>query len=70
MEEAIEAFEKSKELFIEAKADRESAIALGDIARIKVSKGEVDEALKLHQERIQVFDKLGDLDGRAIVPVK
>ena len=50
---------------IVAKADRELAIALGDIVRIKVDKGEVNEALKLHQEMIQVFDKLGDFDSRA-----
>jgi hypothetical protein len=44
---------------------RARAVTLGDIARIKVSKGEVDEALKLHQDRLTVFEALGDVDGKA-----
>ena len=44
---------------------RERAVTLRDIAHIMVSKGEVDEALKLHQERLRINDKLGSLDGRA-----
>ncbi len=38
---------------------------MGDIAKIMANKGEVDEAFKLHQEMIQVFDKLDNLDGKA-----
>ncbi len=38
---------------------------MGDIARIMVDKGEVDEALKLHQERLGVFDELGDISEKA-----
>jgi len=38
---------------------------LGEIAKIRLNKGEVDEALKLHKERPQVFDELGDIDSKA-----
>ena len=34
-------------------------------ARIRVSMGEVDEALKLHEERFAVFESLDGLDGKA-----
>ncbi|MBK8254962.1 MAG: tetratricopeptide repeat protein [Polyangiaceae bacterium] len=40
-------------------------MTLGDIARIRVSKGEVEEALRLHHERLAVFEELGDADGIA-----
>jgi tetratricopeptide (TPR) repeat protein len=44
---------------------RERSIVPGDIARILVSKGQVDDALKLHNEMIEVFEALGDVDGIA-----
>ena len=40
-------------------------MTLGDIAGILVDKGEVEQALILHQERIQVFESLGDLSEKA-----
>jgi len=40
-------------------------VTLGDIARIRADKGEVDAALQLHQERLGIFEALGDLDGKA-----
>jgi hypothetical protein len=40
---------------------RSRAITLGDIARLRADKGEVDQALQQQQERRQ----LGDLDGQA-----
>ena len=42
------------------------AVTLGDIARIRANKGEVDEALKLHLEQVQIFDALGDRRSRAV----
>jgi lipopolysaccharide biosynthesis regulator YciM len=41
-------------------------VTLGDIARILVSKGEVDEALRMHQEMLTVFERLGDARSLAI----
>ncbi|MBL9126095.1 MAG: hypothetical protein JNL97_00540 [Verrucomicrobiales bacterium] len=45
--------------------ERNRAVLLGDIARIRAAKGEVDEALKLHQERIGIFEGLGDVGEKA-----
>ena len=42
------------------------AVTLGDIARIRANKGEVDEALKLHSEAMQTYDALGDRRSRAV----
>ena len=42
---------KELEVFDKLGDTRSKAMTLGDIARIMVDKGEVDEALKLHQER-------------------
>ncbi|MEM7160710.1 MAG: tetratricopeptide repeat protein, partial [Myxococcota bacterium] len=41
------------------------AVTLGDIARILRSKGQVDEALDLHRQRLAINEQLGDMDGRA-----
>jgi len=40
-------------------------VTLGDIARIRAAKGEVDAALQLHQETLGICEGLGDLDGMA-----
>ena len=40
-------------------------MTLGDIARIMVSRGEVDEALKLHQQRLPIYKALDDQAGIA-----
>jgi tetratricopeptide (TPR) repeat protein len=45
--------------------DSSRAATLGDIARILVSKGEVDEALRLHEEELAVHRRLNDADGIA-----
>ena len=45
---------------------REHAITLGDIARIKRNKGQIDEALALHLERLTVHEQLGDQRSRAV----
>ncbi|MFS8068100.1 MAG: tetratricopeptide repeat protein, partial [Byssovorax sp.] len=39
---------------------------LGDIARIRAEQGDVDAALALHQEALQVYEELGDRRSRAI----
>ncbi len=45
---------------------RERAIVLGDIARLRAAKGEVDAALQLHQEMLGIFEGLGDKRERAL----
>ncbi|MBI1358089.1 MAG: CHAT domain-containing protein [Acidobacteria bacterium] len=45
---------------------REQAIVLGDIARIRAEKGEVEGALELHQEELKVYEGLGDKRSRAV----
>ena len=44
---------------------RARAVTLGDIARIRADKGEVDAALQLQQERLAANKALGDQDGIA-----
>ena len=45
----------------EALGDRRSrAVPLGDIARILTNKGDVEQALTLHNERLQVYEALDD----------
>jgi tetratricopeptide (TPR) repeat protein len=41
-------------------------VTLGDIARILTDKGQVDEALELHRERLAVYEQLGDTRSRAV----
>ncbi|MEM7248547.1 MAG: CHAT domain-containing protein, partial [Acidobacteriota bacterium] len=45
---------------------RQLAVVLGEIARIKNDRGDVDEALSLHQEQIELFEALGDLLSRTV----
>ena len=66
LSEALSAFEEARELFVSGSRLRDKAIALGDIARIRVDKGEVEEALKLHEEMLGVFESLGDRRSRAV----
>jgi tetratricopeptide (TPR) repeat protein len=44
---------------------RARAITLGDIARLLAAKGDVDQALKLHQEKLAIVEVLGDPDSIA-----
>ena len=46
-DDALAVFQKVQDLFGDERFLRERAVTLGDIARIQVSKGQVDEALKL-----------------------
>jgi len=64
-DEALPIFEQAGSLLKSEHFQREYSIVLGDIARIRVSKGEVEAALKLHEERLRVFEELGDLDSKA-----
>ncbi|MFP4033311.1 MAG: CHAT domain-containing protein, partial [Desulfococcaceae bacterium] len=60
IELALAAFEEAKALFQAGNFQKDTAIATGQIARILVNKGEVDEALKLHYEEMEVYEALGD----------
>ena len=62
-DEARRHLEQAKELL---PPGREQAIVLGDIARLRAAKGEVDEALRLHQEALAVCEGLGDKRSRAV----
>jgi tetratricopeptide (TPR) repeat protein len=42
------------------------AVTLGDIARLKAQGGDVAGALALHQERLDIFEGLGDVRSRAV----
>jgi hypothetical protein len=44
---------------------RARAVTLGDIARLRAQQGEVEEALRLHQERLAVNRRLSNLEGQA-----
>ena len=41
-------------------------MTLGEIARIYNERGDVDEALKLHEEELGVYKQLGDRRSRAV----
>ena len=56
-------FQKAMEL---ASDKRSRAVTLGDIARIRAGKGEVEEALRLHEEELKVYEGLGDKRSRAV----
>ena len=45
---------------------RERAVTLGDIARLRARKGDVDEALRLHHEELEVYERLGEVRERAV----
>lgn len=45
---------------------REQAIALGGIARVLALKGHVEQAIRVHEERLQIFEQLGDERARAL----
>jgi len=42
------------------------AVTLGDIARLKAQAGDVAGALALHQERLAVYEQVGDVRARAM----
>ena len=63
IEEALQYFETAEAL---ASSRRSQAVVLGDIANIRAYKGEVDEALRLHTERLAIFEELGDKQQCAV----
>ncbi len=64
--EALSRLEEARRLCDPAANRKEHATILGDIARIRAQKGEVDAALALHNEALLVYEELGDPDGVAI----
>jgi tetratricopeptide (TPR) repeat protein len=62
-DEALRFLDQARALF---PPGREQAIVLGDIARLRAAKGEVDAALQLHQEELAVYEGLGDKRSRAV----
>ena len=53
-DEALAAFRKIQDLLSDDRYRRSRAVTLGDIARILVSKGQVNEAMGLHQEELKI----------------
>src|SRR5208282_258554 len=62
-DDALLELEQARGLF---KAEEDRAVTLGDIARLLADKGEVDKALKLHQEKLVICEALGDKRSRAV----
>jgi len=46
--------------------ERQRAMLLGRVARIRVDNGDLDGALALHEERLSIFGGLGDRRSRAV----
>ena len=57
-DEALQFLEQAMALAVN---DLDRAVMLGDVARLRADKGDVDAALSLHKERIAVFEALGDI---------
>jgi tetratricopeptide (TPR) repeat protein len=53
------------EYYCAAECEHSRAVALGAIARLLTGKGEVDAALRLHEEAQAIFESLGDKSWRA-----
>ena len=47
-------------------AELDAQAILGDIARLRADKGDVDAALAMHQEALSVYEALGDRRSRAV----
>jgi tetratricopeptide (TPR) repeat protein len=62
IEKALEFFDQATKL---APTERDRAVVLGDIARIRADKGEVDAAAASWQEVIGIAGSLGDPDVKA-----
>jgi len=46
--------------------DRDQAVVIGEIAYLRAARGEVDAALQLFQEVLDIVDRLGEKKGRAV----
>lgn len=64
---AAESFAAAAEGFEATGQAREWAIACGGIADILQARGQLDEALALHEGRLSVFEQMGDIEGIAHV---
>ena len=64
IDDALRYFEKSLQLNKENVNNK--AVIWGDIAGIKVSRGDVDDGLALYQQRLKVFEELGDRRSAAV----
>jgi tetratricopeptide (TPR) repeat protein len=62
---ALPFFELAQRLAIKRDSERDAVVVMGDIARLKADKGEVEEALRLQTERLETNRRLGDLDSQA-----
>jgi len=62
-DEALAHLEQAKKLL---PPGGQQAIVSGEIAKVLAAKGEVDAALRLHQERLAIFEALGDKWERAV----
>ena len=61
VEEAAKAFEGARIAFEALEEERGQAVAMGEVARLKAQAGNSEEALQLHQERMEIFERLGDV---------
>jgi tetratricopeptide (TPR) repeat protein len=63
---ALPFFELAQRLAIKRDSERDAVVVMGDIARLKARKGEIEEALCLHQEQLEVYERLRGVRARAI----
>lgn len=62
-DDALREFKQARDLLTK---EKDRAIRLGEIARLLGAKGEVDDALKLHEESLAVFEALADQREKAL----
>ena len=62
-DDALPEFEQARSL---VEGGRDRGIRLGDIARLLAARGELNEALKLDEESLAIFEALGDMREEAI----
>lgn len=67
VDDALAAFERTRDAFEELGDRRSRAVTLGEIARILESTGKVEQALALYEEILKDFEELGDRRSRAVV---
>ena len=66
LDRALAAAEDKRSLDLGRGAEREAAIAAGQIADVFEAKGQLDDALKIRQEeQLPIFERLGDVRSRA-----
>ncbi len=65
--QAEQLFRRAHQLFATAGSEQEAAAAMGDIADIAVTRGELDEALRILREvELPVYERLGDTRSVAV----